>query len=109
FGSLASLELYTVLLRRDLDRLDINAAVAAWPPLERVEARLRAVLGSGELAEKATEETRAKYLPPDALRAQLERLCDGWPMLRERLARHLHPFRNARAMFRQAGCPSQPE
>ncbi len=30
-GTLASLELYEVLLRRDLDRLDIDAALARWP------------------------------------------------------------------------------
>jgi glycerol-1-phosphate dehydrogenase [NAD(P)+] len=108
-GSLASLELYKVLLRRDLDRLAIDAAVANWPPLEQVEARITALLGSGELAEKAIEETRAKHPAPDALRAQLERLCEAWPALRERLARHLYPFRNARAMLSQAGCPTRPE
>src|SRR5439155_18622439 len=60
-------------------------------------------------AEKAIEETRAKYPAPDALHEQLLRLRDGWPALRERLARHLLPFRNARAMLREAGCPSEPE
>ncbi len=108
-GTLASLELYEVLLRRDLDRLDVDAAVAAWPSPERIEARITSLLGSGELAQKAREETRAKDPTPDALRAQLVRLRDGWPGLRERLARHLLPFRNARAMLREAGCPSEPE
>jgi glycerol-1-phosphate dehydrogenase [NAD(P)+] len=36
---------------------------------------------------------------------QLARLRAGWPALRERLNRHLRPFRNARAMLRTAGCP----
>jgi glycerol-1-phosphate dehydrogenase [NAD(P)+] len=108
-GTLASLGLYEVLLRRDLDRLDVDAAVANWPSPARIEARITSLLGSGELAEKATEETRAKYPTPDALRGQLVRLRDGWPALRERLTRHLLPFRNARAMLREAGCPSEPE
>src|SRR5207237_543007 len=47
-GTLASLGLYAVLLRRDLDRLDINAAVARWPAPESVAARITALLGSGE-------------------------------------------------------------
>ena len=55
------------------------------------------------------EETRAKHLAPDALRAQLVRLREGWPAVRDRLTRHLLPFRNARAMLREAGCPSEPE
>jgi glycerol-1-phosphate dehydrogenase [NAD(P)+] len=108
-GSLASLELYKVLLRRDLDRLDIDAAVALWPALGQVEARIGSLLGSGDLAGKAIEETRAKYPTTNALRAQLERLRDSWPMLKERLTRHLMPFRNARALLRQAGCPTEPE
>jgi glycerol-1-phosphate dehydrogenase [NAD(P)+] len=108
-GSLASLELYGALLRRDLDRVDIDTAVAAWPSWERVEARITALLGSGQLAEKAREETRAKFPSPDARRAQVARLRDGWPVLRERLIRHLAPFRAACAMLGAAGCPCEPE
>jgi glycerol-1-phosphate dehydrogenase [NAD(P)+] len=37
------------------------------------------------------------------------RLCDGWPVLRARLVRHLAPFRDARAMLGAAGCPFEPE
>ena len=108
-GTLASLALYEVLLRRDVEHLDVDAAVARWPSLERVESRIAALLGSGDLAAKAVEETRAKHLAPDALRAQLVRLREGWPAVRDRLTRHLLPFRNARAMLREAGCPSEPE
>jgi glycerol-1-phosphate dehydrogenase [NAD(P)+] len=108
-GTLASLALYEALLRRDLASLDIDAAVAAWSSWEQVEARITLLLGSGELAEKAKEETRAKYPTPDVLYAQLQRLRDGWPALRERLQQHLFPFRNARALLREAGCPHQPE
>ncbi len=108
-GTLASLELYKALLRRDLDRLDVEAAVAHWPSPEQVESRIAALLGSGALAAKAAEETRAKHPAPDVLRAQLVRLSAGWPGLREHLARHLRPFLNARAMLREAGCPYEPE
>ncbi len=108
-GTLASLGLYEVLLRRDLDRMDVEAAVADWPSPEQVQLRIAALLGSGELAAKAWAETRAKHPAPDVLRAQIVRLRAGWPALRERLARHLRPFRNARAMLREAGCPTEPE
>jgi glycerol-1-phosphate dehydrogenase [NAD(P)+] len=104
-GTLASLDLYETLLRRDLNCLDIDALVSAWPPMEQVERRIAALLGPGELAEKATEETRAKHVSRECLGAQLARLRDGWPALRERLNRHLLAFRNARSMLRAAGCP----
>jgi len=108
-GTLASLDLYEVLLRRDLDRLDVEATVAAWPSLAEEETRIVALFGPGELAEKALVETRAKHPSVETLRAQIELLQDGWPALRERLTRHLEPFRNARAMLAAAGCPSEPE
>jgi glycerol-1-phosphate dehydrogenase [NAD(P)+] len=108
-GTLASLALYEVLLRRNLEHLDVDAAIARWPSPEWVERRIGALLGSGELAAKAVEETRAKYPALGVLRAQLVRLRDGWPAVRDRLTQHLLPFRNARTMLREAGCPSEPE
>jgi glycerol-1-phosphate dehydrogenase [NAD(P)+] len=108
-GTLASLALYDLLLRRDLEDLDVDAAVARWPSLQQVEARIAALLGSRELGHKAVEETRAKHPSQDALRAQLVRLRDNRPAVRERLTRQLLPFQSARAMLREAGCPSEPE
>ncbi len=108
-GTLASLALYEVLLRQDFGHLDIDAAVSAWPPLERFLKQISAHFGPGELADKAALETRAKHPPADALRAQLERLRAGWPLLRERLIEHLRPFRNAGSLLAQAGCPTEPE
>jgi glycerol-1-phosphate dehydrogenase [NAD(P)+] len=108
-GSLASLELYQHLLRRDLDRLDLASAVARWPSWEHVEARISALFGSGELAAKALEETRAKHPSRAALEAQLQRLRAGWPALHERVRHHLEPFAQTRAMLEEAGCPTRPE
>ena len=108
-GTLASLRLYEVLLQRDLDQADLEAVVAGWPSFEAARERILALFGPGELADKALEETQAKHPTPAALRAQLERLRDGWPELRARLTEHLAPFRNAREMLRAAGCPCEPE
>jgi glycerol-1-phosphate dehydrogenase [NAD(P)+] len=108
-GTLAALALYEDLLGRDLARLDVEGALAIRPTLESLEARIVASLGSGELAEKAREETRAKFPTSDTLRAQLTRLRQVWPELRARLVGHLIPFREARAMLGAAGCPCEPE
>lgn len=108
-GTLASLNLYEAIRSRDLSQVDVDAALARWPSLDRVEARIAELLGTGELAAKSIEETRAKYPGPEALRAQIERLKAGWPLLQERLTRHLQPFREARSMLQEAGCPVEPE
>jgi glycerol-1-phosphate dehydrogenase [NAD(P)+] len=107
-GTLASLALYEVILGWDMERMDIESAVRAWPSLAQMESRILEIFGPGELAEKALLETRAKYIEPPALRNQLSRLRERWPGLRRRLAEHLGPFRDARAMLREAGAASEP-
>ncbi|AMV38865.1 sn-glycerol-1-phosphate dehydrogenase [Planctomyces sp. SH-PL62] len=108
-GTLASLALHQELLARDLENVDVERAVAAWPTLEIEERRIAELFGPGELAAKAVEETRAKHPSPEALRDQLDRLRKAWPEVRERLARHLIPFDEVRARLRLAGCPDRPE
>ena len=108
-GTLASTALHEHLLSRDLRAIDVEQAVAAWPPFDLVERRLRELFGPGELAEKAVEESRAKHPSPEILRDQLASVQAAWPGVRERLARHLIPFDRARTLLRQAGCPDSPE
>jgi glycerol-1-phosphate dehydrogenase [NAD(P)+] len=110
-GTLASLELYRVLLDMDFSRVDIDAAVQAWPTSEALQAHIAALFAGDppELLEKAVEETQAKVLTREALRDQLMQLQAAWPKLRQRLTEHLLPYRGARSMLREAGSPSRPE
>ena len=108
-GTLASLALYEDLLGRTFIDFDPERAVENWPAVERVEERIRAVFGTGELAAKANEETRAKHPSRAALRDQLDRFRAGWPELRVKLTRHLVSLREAHVMLREAGCPIEPE
>ena len=108
-GTLASLALYGELLGRTFVDFDCARAVENWPALERVEERITAVLGTGELAAKAREETRAKHPSHEALRQRLDRFRDTWPELRVKLTRHLTSLAEARVMLHEAGCPVEPE
>jgi glycerol-1-phosphate dehydrogenase [NAD(P)+] len=108
-GTLASLALHDDALRRDLAALDIDDAVSRWPSWDQMEARIAASLGSGEIATKAIEESRAKHVSHDALRAQLMRLREAWPVVRTRIENHVPRFAEAREMLRAAGCPYEPE
>ena len=108
-GTLASLALYDEILQRNIAAIDIDDAIRRWPSLAEIEGRIGAVLGSGELAAKAAEETRAKHIGHDALRTQLTRLRDSWPALSARLRAHLPRYAEARDMLRAAGCPFEPE
>jgi glycerol-1-phosphate dehydrogenase [NAD(P)+] len=108
-GTLASLALYEDLLGRDLESLDVAVAISKWPPLAALESHIQSLLGAGEVAEKAIEETRAKYVSPAELRGQLEQVKTAWPEIRERLVRQLLSVADTRALLRKAGCPYQPE
>jgi glycerol-1-phosphate dehydrogenase [NAD(P)+] len=108
-GTLASIALYEELLRRDLGNLDIENAIRKWQALKKLQQRVRTLLGCGELADKAIEETAAKYVPADMLREQLKTLRAVWPELRQKLARQLLPFAKVRTMLREAGCAYEPE
>jgi glycerol-1-phosphate dehydrogenase [NAD(P)+] len=107
-GVLASLALQEDLIRRDLHKLDIDAAVRAWPSMSELEQNANKLFGAGALEKRAIEETRAKYVSGDALRVQLKRLQENWTGLRAKLIEQLIPFAELRDMLRRAGCPSDP-
>jgi len=107
-GTLASIALFEDLVARDIARLDVEAAVAAWPSLEAHQKRILELFGPGGLERRANDETRAKYVSGDALRAQLTRLRDGWGELAPKLRAQLITLQEAREMLRKAGCPFDP-
>ena len=69
------LAFYEKFLDRDLSRLDIDAAVAAWPDWRTVESDIRSTF-EGALADHAVKETKVKYVDADGLRARLNRVVD---------------------------------
>lgn len=107
-GSLAMSAFYERFLARDLAALDIDAAVAAWPSWEVVEADIRSRF-TGALAEHAVSQTRVKYVAGDELRARLRRLAHDWSGLRTKVEAQLLPARTLQGMLADAGAPSHPE
>ena len=86
-GSLASLGLYEAVLAYDFEKLDVDAAVNAWPTLAENDAEIDELFEIPELRQKAILESTTKYIDHEALRVQLEQLKRDWPRIRDRLAR----------------------
>jgi glycerol-1-phosphate dehydrogenase [NAD(P)+] len=107
-GTLASTALYEQLFGLPLDRIDVDAAVAAWPEWSELEKEIASVYDVEEIREKATEESKAKYADKDAVREQLTKLKSGWGDLRTRLHAHLLPLEDTRERLAAAGAPYQP-
>jgi glycerol-1-phosphate dehydrogenase [NAD(P)+] len=108
-GSLASLAMYEALLETDVENLDVDTAVCAWPDAAANEREIAGLFPGEELRRKARLESGTKYIDRDALRLQLQRLGGEWPRIRERLSRQLVPRREVCKLLRAAGCPVKPE
>ena len=108
-GTLASLSLYEAVLNLDIEKLDIEKAVRAWPTRDAVEDEIAELFPVAELRRKALLESGEKYLDRDALRSHLELLKNQWPTIRSRLSQQLIPAAEVADMLAAAGCPTRPE
>lgn len=106
-GTVASLRLYDWLLAQDLGALDAAAILGRAPGMAAKEAAIVAAFGEGELARRATQESRAKHADPATHAARLERLARAWPGLRDRLAAHLWRAGRMADHLARAGCPHE--
>lgn len=106
-GSVAMAALYERLLLRDLARLDVDAAVAAYPDAAALEARVRAV-HQPHLVDEIVAQSLAKHLTPEELRQRLELVAALWGELRPRLQAQLIPAAELQRMLRAAGTPAHP-
>ena len=107
-GSVAIAALYEALLKRDLAQIDIDAAVAAWPSKEELEAKVRAHHPHPQLVVAAVDQSLAKWITPDQLRGRLSTLAEKWPELSQQLAAQLVPAAELQGMLRAAGAPAHP-
>jgi glycerol-1-phosphate dehydrogenase [NAD(P)+] len=108
-GSLASLGLYEAVLAYDFEKLNVDAAVKAWPTLAESDAEINALFEIPELRQKAILESTTKYVDHDALRTQLDQLKRDWPQIRERLAKRMMSRTELYDLLHAAGCPVRSE
>ena len=88
---------------------DIERAVAAYPSWNKIEKRIRNLLGKGAIGDQAVSASRAKYPTPGILRERLGRLVDVWDELSGKVRKQLIPYAELKAMFQAARCPVTPE
>ncbi len=108
-ATLAILACYEQLLEKGLDSLDPVAACQAWSDPEVSDKQALELFAGTDFPETVLRETRAKYISREALAAQLTLLTNQWPVIKEKLAAQLLPYREARERLRQVGAPVEPE
>ncbi len=108
-GTLAVARLYEFLYSQALDSLDPDQLASLYPDDAAMSIRIERTFDIPELRDKAHEETRAKAISRDALAAQLGRLREIWPGLRQKLIDHLLPSTELGQMLRDAGAAYESE
>ncbi|MGV3546126.1 MAG: sn-glycerol-1-phosphate dehydrogenase [Pedobacter sp.] len=108
-GTLAITALYDVVLKTDLDKLDIQAALKQWPTLDELKKQSLAIFEGSDFPEIGWQETKAKYIDHQELEKQLQILKDNWPNIKQRLAQQIVPFEEAKARLATVGAPTEPE
>ena len=107
-GTVAIAAFYERLLARDLAALDIDAAVAAWPTREAMEAHVRELHPDPRLVDETVTQALAKWITPDELASRLAVLAGLWPTLAPRLRTQLLPASELQAMLGAVGAPAHP-
>ncbi len=109
-GTLVSTASLEFLLEQDLNAIDTDACVAAWPSWEKMEADIRTLFEGkpGHLA-RALKESRDKYVDADGLRSQIEALKAAWPELRGKIRSQILPFDQVYESLKAVGAPYKSE
>lgn len=107
-GTLTMCAVFDELFKQDLTKIDVDACVKAWPSLEQEQARALEIFKNFPAPKLGYDEITKKYDEADVVRAQLEKVRDGWPELKTRLQAQVYSFKKMQALFKAAGAPSDP-
>ncbi len=108
-GTLMSTALYEQFLKEDIENLDVEACVDAWPSLEEQLKVSEEMFAGSDFPLIGVTELKAKYVDRDTLRCQLNTLKKNWKHIRSRLQTQLVPFGELRESLRLVGAPTAPD
>jgi len=100
---------YEQILAYDYTKLDVEACLANWKPLEEQEREGAAAFAGTRFPDIGVKAVRAKYVDGATTRRRLEDFASRWPAIRERLAAQLLPAAEVERRLRVVGAPTSPE
>ncbi len=109
-GTMVSTACLEYLLKQDIQNIDIDACVNAWPSWEKMEEYIRQIFkGKPGHLERGLTESRGKYIDAHQLRKELERIAAAWPQLKQRISAQIIPLWKIEDSLRRVGAPYRPE
>ena len=100
---------YEQMLAFDYSRLDVEACLGNWRPLDEQEKLGAAAFAGTKFPEIGVKAVRAKFVDREATRARLEGFKARWPQIRSRLAAQLVPAAEIERRLKVVGAPTTPE
>ncbi|MDE5935157.1 MAG: iron-containing alcohol dehydrogenase [Muribaculaceae bacterium] len=108
-GMLMSTALYQQLLDEDIETLDVEKCVSAWPTLDEAQREAKSMFADTDFPTIGETEITAKYVDRNALRDQLNSLKSNWTEIKRRLEAQIIPYEEAKARLEAVGAPVEPE
>ena len=100
---------YELILAYDYSRLDVEACLRNWKPLDEQERIGAAAFAGTKFPELGVKTVRAKFVDADTVRNRLEGFKARWPQIRARLEGQLVPSAEIERRLRVVGAPATPE
>ena len=100
---------YELILAYDYSRLDIEACLRNWKPLEEQERIGAAAFAGTKFPDLGVKTVRAKYVDAETVRRRLEGFKARWPQIRARLEGQLVPSAEIARRLRVVGAPVTPD
>lgn len=108
-GTLIMCKVFDNFFKVDVDAIDIDKCVAAWPSLEEEQQRALALFTDFPAPRLGYESITQKYSDKEGVRRELTLLKEQWPVLKKKLQDQLWPYEKMKECFRIAGAPYEPE
>ena len=100
---------YEQILAFDYSRLDVEACLRNWKPLEEQEKIGAAMFAGTKFPDIGVKAAKAKFIDREATRARLEDFKARWPQIRARLEAQMVPSAEIERRLKVVGAPTTPE
>lgn len=108
-GTLTMCRVFEKFFELDVEGIDVDKCVAAWPSLEQEQARALEIFKDFPAPRLGCDNITKKYSSPEKVREELEALKREWPSLKARLQSQVWSYEKMKECFMIVGAPSEPE
>lgn len=108
-GTLTMCKVFEKFFQVDVEAIDVEACVAAWPSLEAEQARALDIFKDFPAPRLGYDNITKKYSSPEKVRKELEAFKAAWPTLKPALQAQVWSYAKMKKCFETVGAPSLPE